>query len=254
MKNESRPANLMSYMAFAGTPDMKAVKDVDPRGRTITGYAAAFNNVDLGNDLIEPGAFKKTIKERGPKGTNRVFFLNQHDTWQIVGKPAVLKEDDYGLYHESPVPDTTLGNDVLKLFDANIMDSFSIGYKTVTEGMQNNVNHLKELFLYEYSGVTFPMNEAAISTGVKSLDAARLADKIKRMEKFCHETTASDDTIELLLINIKQLQQMLLDLTITTPPAETTGPRTEAKSDAANQLIREINRMSMIETLNSFTF
>lgn len=211
--------NIITYRDFEGLKDLKAVKDVDPRGRTITGYAAAFGNEDLGGDIIEPGAFKKTIKERGPKGSNRIFFLNQHDTWQIVSKPTVLKEDSYGLYHESPVPDTTLGNDVLKLFDAGIMDSFSIGYKVITENTINNANHLKELFLYEYSGVTFPMNESAISTGVKS--AEDISVKIKRMEKFCRDTDASDETIELLLLNIKQLQQALIDAT---QPGKPTGP------------------------------
>jgi HK97 family phage prohead protease len=243
--------NLIKYRDFGGSD---AVKDVDPRGRTITGYAAAFNNVDLGNDLIEPGAFKKTIKERGPKGSNRIFFLNQHDTWQIVSKPTLLKEDAYGLYHESPVPDTTLGNDVLKLFDAGIMDSFSIGYKTISESMENGVNHLKELFLYEFSGVTFPMNEAAMATGVKSLDASRIADKIKRMEKFCADTDASDDTIELLLLNIKQLQQIVIDLTTTTPPpGKGTEPRTGVKDEAAETLIREVNNFKDWQAIKQFS-
>lgn len=234
--------NIVSYKDFEGVETLKAVKDVDPRGRTITGYAAAFNNVDLGGDLIEPGAFKKTIKERGPKGSNRVFFLNQHDTWQIVSKPTVLKEDSYGLYHESPVPDTTLGNDVLKLFDAGIMDSFSIGYKVTTENTINKINHLKELFLYEYSGVTFPMNEAAVSTGVKSISVDKMKMKIKQMEKFCYDTDASDDTIELLLLNIKQLQQQVFDLTTTTQPEASTAPRTGVKAVQSAILVENLNQ------------
>lgn len=242
-------SDLVKYLDFGGP---SAVKDIDARGRTITGYAAAFGNEDLGGDIIEPGAFRKTIRERGPKGSKRIFFLNQHDTWQVVGKPTVLKEDKYGLYHESPVPDTTLGNDVLKLFDANIMDSFSIGYRTMTEAMESGKNHLKELFLYEYSGVTFPMNENAIATGVKGLDIGKLDAKMKRMEKFCRDTDASDDTIELLLLNIKQLQQIIDTLMSSTPPVKTTAPQKEDEN-AAKTLIHKANTLRRVNTLKSFT-
>lgn len=244
--------NIISYKDFEGLQSLKAVKDVDSKSRTITGYFAAFNNIDLGNDLIEPGAFAKTIAERGPQGSNKIFFLNQHDSWQILGKPSILKEDNYGLYHESKVADTTLGNDTLKLFKEGIMDSFSIGYRTITENRINDVNHLKELHLYEGSAVTFPMNEAAIVTGVKSVDPERIARKIKQLEKFCNETDASDETIELLLLNIKQLQQVIVDLTTTTPPASTTGPGTQKEDEtaAAEELIKEVNRMRVINELN----
>lgn len=226
--------NLIQYKDFEG----KAVKDVDSKGRTITGYFAAFNNVDLGGDLIEPGAFAKTIMERGPQGQNKVFFLNQHDSWQVLGKPAVLKEDSYGLYHESKVADTTLGNDVLKLYQEGIMDSFSFGYRTITENRVEDVNHLKELYLYEGSAVTFPMNESAITTGIKSIET--INKKIKEIEKFCKDTTASDETIELLLLNIKQLQQEIINIS-TTKPDKSTSPGTVIK-DAA-----------VLNTINLFT-
>ena len=243
--------SIYQYKDFEGLQSLKAVKDVDTSGRTITGYAAAFNNVDLGKDLIEPGAFAKTIAERGPQGKNRIMFLNQHDTWQILGKPQVLKEDSYGLYHESKIANTTLGNDVLKLFQEGVMDSFSIGYRTITENMVNEVNHLKELYLYEHSGVTFPMNEGAIMTGIKGLLPDMLQEKIKKAEKFCRDTTASDDTIEMLLLQIKQMQQIIIDLKNTTEPDNTTPPGNE--KNEADILISEINNMNLASEIYSFT-
>lgn len=247
--------DIFKHKDFSDPDYSKSIKDVDIKKGIVTGYYAAFNNVDLGGDLIEPGAFAKTIAERGPQGSNRIQFLNQHDTWQNLGKPFVLKEDDYGLYHESKISKTSIGKDALILLQDGVLDSFSIGYRVITENMMNDVNHLKEIFLYEGSLVTFPMNESAIVTGIKGIDIDRIERKIKQLEKFCRETTASDDTIELLLIHIKQMQQMVIDLTTTTPPSEKdTEPGTETKNESAESLIREVNNMRIIHELNSFKF
>lgn len=230
-------------------PDFsKSIKDVDKKTGIVTGYYAAFNNVDLGGDLIEPGAFAKTIAERGPQGANRVMFLGEHDTYQKLGKPQVLKEDSYGLYHESKISQTTRGKDALILVDDGVWDSFSIGYRTITENRVNDVNHLKELYLYEGSLVTFPMNENAILTGVKSVDIDKIERRIKKLEKTCRDTTASDDAIELLLMELKQLQQIIIDLTKSTEPPEGTQP--ETKNDEAAELIREVNQMAIVRELN----
>lgn len=220
--------NIFLTKDFNDSDLSKSIKDVDKKSGIVTGYFAAFNNVDLGGDLIEPGAFAKTIAERGPQGKNRVQFLNQHDSWQNLGKPHVLKEDSYGLYHESKISKTTLGNDTLILIEDGVLDSFSFGYRTITENRIDDVNHLKELYLYEGSIVTFPMNESAILTGVKGMDADKIERKIKQLEKACRDTKASDDTIELLLITIKQLQQEIINIS-TTKPDKSTSPGTVIK-------------------------
>lgn len=44
-------------------------------GRTVTGVFSVFGNIDQYNDKIWPGAFSKTISERGSK----IFHLWQHD-------------------------------------------------------------------------------------------------------------------------------------------------------------------------------
>lgn len=235
-------------------PDFsKSIKDVDKKTGIVTGYFAAFNNVDLGGDMIEPGAFTKTIGERGPQGANRIQFLNQHDTWQNLGKPQVLKEDNYGLYHESKISQTTLGKDALILLEDNVLDSFSIGYRVTTENIVNDVNHLKEIYLYEGSLVTFPMNESAIVTGLKGIDPEQLERKIKQLEKFCRDTAASDDTIELLLIHIKQMQQVLVELATTTPPPEEDTEPGKKEDKTVETLIREVNNMRIISEITNFS-
>lgn len=81
------------------------ITDLDLERRIVMGYAAKFGNIDLHGDMIMPGAFTKTIKERGPEGKNEIWFLHDHDTSKVNGKPNILKEDDYGLYFEAKIVD-----------------------------------------------------------------------------------------------------------------------------------------------------
>ena len=55
------------------------IKDMDSERMTVTGYFASFGNIDYDDDIIMPGAATKTIAERGPMGSNEIFFLNQHN-------------------------------------------------------------------------------------------------------------------------------------------------------------------------------
>jgi len=184
----------MEYKDFTGE---NAVKDVDVKGRTVTGYFASFGNKDLGGDVIHKGAFAKTIKERGHLGSNDIYFLYQHDKKQLLGKPHVLKEDDYGLYFEAKVSNTTLGNDTLELYRDGILTKHSFGFQAIKKQETKDARILKELKLYEGSAVTFPMNEAAGFTGLKAL------------EDFLHNGKASDETFIMLEKLYKRIGEAL---------------------------------------------
>src|SRR5690606_16648944 len=54
------------------------VETVTPDG-SFSGYASLFGEVDLGKDAIEPGAFRKSLRERGAAG---IRMLWQHDPAQ----------------------------------------------------------------------------------------------------------------------------------------------------------------------------
>jgi HK97 family phage prohead protease len=142
----------------------------DFEGRTLEGYAAAFNNVDLGGDVIHKGAFTKTLAERG----NKVKFLWQHDPGEPIGRPLFLQEDENGLFVKAIISPTARGNDALALLKDKAIDGLSIGYDAVKGGTEferaadgETVRNLKEIKLYEFSLVTFPMNESATVTGLK---------------------------------------------------------------------------------------
>lgn len=140
---------------------------IDEQKRTFKGYASTFGNMDLVKDIMQPGAFKKTIAERLPK--NQIKVLYQH--YEPLGRPIHIEEDSKGLYVEAYISKTTLGNDVLELMHDRVIDRMSIGYDVIKDDYdtESGARLLKEVKLYEFSPVTFPANEEAIIGQVKSI-------------------------------------------------------------------------------------
>jgi uncharacterized protein len=131
------------------------------------GVLAVYNVKDLGGDLIEPGAFAKTIQERG--GT--VPMLWQHDSTRPIGTLTLI-DSPQGLMVKGQLlmdlPDAKIAFTLIK---AKVIKGLSIGYDTIKDSVENGVRKLKELRLWEGSIVTFPMNEMAMITAVKHAGA-----------------------------------------------------------------------------------
>lgn len=135
--------------------------------RIIEGYAATWDR-DQTNDIIHKGAFTKSIQEAFPAG--RIKMLWQH--YDPLGMPIEMREDDTGLYVKGRVSRTQLGDDALELMRDRVVDRMSIGFvipKDKATWSDDGTRHIHEIKLLEFSPVTFPANEAALITGVKSL-------------------------------------------------------------------------------------
>ena len=118
-----------------------------------------------------PGAFRKTLSERGQK----VRFLWQHDRTEPIGKILELREDTRGLFIKAVISDTARGRDALALLRDNVGLGLSIGYDAMPGGTEyvkeadgSTSRLLKELRLWEASVVTFQMNEEATVTALKA--------------------------------------------------------------------------------------
>jgi HK97 family phage prohead protease len=149
------------------------VKAADAAKREIEGYAAAFMNVDSWGDRIMPGAFTKTIQENA----SRIKVAWQHDSWDVIGKPLELKEDEIGLFTRSYISKTQRGDEALTLAKDGVITEMSIGYRLVPDKFTLNDwggYDIYELKLMEYSLVTWAANPLARVTGVKSADVAQL--------------------------------------------------------------------------------
>ncbi len=149
------------------------IKDVTQSG-TVVFYASVFGNTDFGGDIVEPGAFKKTLKEN----MKNIRHFKHHNPNLMPGVLHDLKEDSYGLLATSKlILNTQLGKETYEeykaMIDAGKSMDHSIGYATIKSenDEENETRKLKEVRLYEVSTLTeWGMNELAQTVSVKNLD------------------------------------------------------------------------------------
>ena len=181
------------------------IKDLDLKNRIVTGYLSAWTK-DFHDDIITPGAYAKTLKER----SSQILFLNQHN-WQMPhGYFKELFEDAHGLgFVSNPLPNTSYSNDALELYAQGIMKEHSIGFEAVKWKWdeENKTREINEIKLYEGSNVTLGANSDTPFTGFKTLTVQELNDMSTRIIKTLRDGTMTDDGFRSLEIALKQLQK-----------------------------------------------
>ena len=159
----------------SATFEVKREPDEDGR---FEGYASVFGVVDLGMDVVERGAFAKSIGSG-----QKIKMLWQHGTHDVIGVWEEVIEDEKGLYVKGRIlKDVQKGREAMALLKAGAIDSMSIGYVTkeaVEEG-NGRIRKLLEVDLMEISLVTFPMLPDALITDVKSIKTIRDFEKSLR--------------------------------------------------------------------------
>lgn len=168
------------------------IKADDTQG-IVEHIVAVTGNIDEGMDRIIPGAFAKTIVERG----TRIKCLDQHNTssvTNIVGRPMEMREVSQNelpleVLQRSPEAlggllvktqyalGTQRGREVFELVKGGFAPEASIGYdptevEFVTEvdkatGKNYTVRNLKQIRLWEYSNVVFGMNQSTAVLSAK---------------------------------------------------------------------------------------
>ena len=136
----------------------------------VEGYGAVFNFIDKGKDIIKPGAFTKTIQEGLPIG--RIKFADSHNAFissdYVIGVVVEASEDEYGLKFKAKLSETTRAQDVRTKIKEEILTALSIGYIPLKESVEDGINYIEEIKLYEISIVPWAMQELAMVTDVKS--------------------------------------------------------------------------------------
>lgn len=199
---------------------------------SFSGYGAFFGNVDSYGDVIEKGAFRKTLASAKKSGDYPVM-LAQHgyEGCTPVGIYTKMVEDDNGLYVEGKLANTQAGREIYELMKMSprpAIKGLSIGYITKEAYFPTNDDMRKGLYpsgcerviksvdLFEVSIVTFPANKKATVTDVKSEDADSNSEEMQSTARAVYdifkEEHDSNTLTEDALKSIKDAYKEMRDL------------------------------------------
>lgn len=145
----------------------------DDETRSIEGWASVYDYTDSQKDIVVRGAFAKSLKGGKPA------MLWQHKMDCPIGVWDVAEETDKGLLVRGRILDTQAGDDAYKLAKAGAVKGLSIGYTPKRQEFDRDkgTRKLLEVELHEVSLVTFPANDRAKVTRVKSTDGALMTER-----------------------------------------------------------------------------
>jgi HK97 family phage prohead protease len=157
------------------------VKEADDGELIFEGLASTWE-LDLGGDVIQRGAFARTLDHW--RGSKKIIpLLDQHQYGSVravVGKLLDAKETEAGLYTRWQMLDSDDGREVYQRIKGGYIDGLSIGYRVIGEApVKDGVRYIKEVALEEVSAVIWPMNPGARIMAVKAA-MAKLSDEERK--------------------------------------------------------------------------
>ena len=124
----------------------------------IEGHLAVRSSVDLAGEVVDRGAFKRTLA--ASKGVMPILFLgasSQPYAYEPIGKWTEMREDAKGLYVKGRINlEVARGREVFALLKQSELKGLSIGYDVLRDEVRKGVRHLLELRLWEVSAMVLP--------------------------------------------------------------------------------------------------
>ena len=174
---------------------------VDDEEGKVSGLLSTFGNIDLVDDVVEAGAFKRSLNSMKKAGRGLKMLVNHSSNQRAgifpVGGKDGLKETDQGLFTPgAPLNlDTQTGHDAFSDAKFGLLDSFSIGFipekvefvRKSIGGEKRMIRRILEARLMETSLVVFPANPKAAVTGTKSRWADEEIEDEKKIQIVVHE-------------------------------------------------------------------
>jgi HK97 family phage prohead protease len=152
--------------------EQKAV--TDQGAGEITGFASVYGNVDLQDDVMEPGALAKSASDWS-RSKSRVPLLDWHgdSISRIIGSVAQLKSISQGLWFRAGFTSDEQGQRARQLAKDGHLSGVSIGWMPIHQTVKTVgarlVRSVSEARLLEISLTPVPANPLAQLASVKSL-------------------------------------------------------------------------------------
>lgn len=188
------------------------IKDISLTSREAVLAHATYKSLDKDEDMANRGMFDKSWKV----SFNELRYFLNHDRKQAPGKVIRAWDDEDHAYTQVKHGTHTLGEDTLKMLDEGVIVAVSYGFiplrqkKIPSKGMSYlEVKHMETSALTHWGA----HDESHIVTVQKAFDDNKiqeLQESISRMERFCRNTTASDQSIMAIQKEINRAKQLLI--------------------------------------------
>lgn len=144
--------------------EIKASDAEGGRGKVV-GFASVYGVIDSYAEVVEPGAFTRSLKEYGMPS-----MLLQHKPEDIGGIWIKAEDTSAGLKLEGEMNlDVQKAKEAHSLAKQGALKGLSIGFRTRQAHYDDEgIRHLTDVDLMEVSLVTFPANRQAMISAVKS--------------------------------------------------------------------------------------
>lgn len=139
--------------------------DVDDKTRRVKVAIAELESIDRDNDVFDPGAFDKTLRENGPKGSNEIWHLLDHSprSFSALGKFSEISREGKYIAGVSNYKSSMFAwrEVAWPLYEAGDINQHSVGFQPlqVEEGKSGDEPRIiKEVRLFEGSAVLWGAN------------------------------------------------------------------------------------------------
>lgn len=227
--------------------------DIDTGQRQVKVAIASLETKDRDRDVFTKDAFDKTLKERGPVGTNEIWHLLDHDktSFSALSKFKEMGKDSGFVYGVSQYKDSYAWREVAwPLYEAGDFTNHSVGFTTIKSQPREGFREIQEVALWEGSAVLWGANPNTPTMNVyKSMSFEDLQidgfSRVERIIKALKLGKYEDDSHKsLLIIELKQLQNTIEEIALkasTVQPSEKDTKQPENLGELFNA-IKNINQ------------
>lgn len=150
-------------------------KEVNVKERSVTHYISK-KTLDRGKDIVLPDSIDDKNYAKNP------IVLFNHNGNVPVGRSMWRKPDDDGVLAKTQFGTTPMADDIYQLNKEGILNAWSIGFmpKKWDFDEETHITTYTDIELLEYSSVSVPMNQDAVTEGlkmVKSFEVKELFEK-----------------------------------------------------------------------------
>ena len=191
------------------------IDDMDDEKGVFKGHASIFGEVDSYNEVVEKGAFRKTLKENEGKFPLCWF----HNVTEPLGM-VFAKEAKQGLEIKGELNlDVQSAREKRSLMKQGAIKGLSIGFKTIKDAWDNQVRHLKEIKLYEISPITLNF-QACPGAEIGDVKNLGLESKPMSLEEILERITSIESIDNLSVEEINLIKRSITHLEKFCPASE----------------------------------